>query len=311
MMSVNNKVIISCAVTGAIHTPSMSPHLPITPEEIITDSLAATEAGAAILHLHARNPEDGRPDQTPEGFSPFLSRIKQSSDAVINITTGGSPYMTVAERVAPAANHKPELASLNMGSMNFGLYPMLKRYKTFKFDWEREHLEGSKDLVFRNSFKDIEYVLETCYGNGTRFEFECYDVSHLYNLAHFADRGLVKPPFFVQSVFGLLGGIGAHHEDVMHMKRTADRLFGNDFRWSVLGAGANQFRVAAQAATLGGNVRVGLEDSVWAGRGELAISNAVQVRKVRNIIENLGLEVATPEEAREMLQLKGGDQVAF
>jgi len=289
----------------------MSPHLPITPEEIITDSLAAAEAGAAILHLHARNPEDGRPDQTPEGFSPFLSRIKQSSDAVINITTGGSPYMTVAERVAPAANHKPELASLNMGSMNFGLYPMLKRYKTFKFDWEREHLEGSKDLVFRNSFKDIEYVLETCYGNGTRFEFECYDVSHLYNLAHFADRGLVKPPFFVQSVFGLLGGIGAHHEDVMHMKRTADRLFGNDFRWSVLGAGANQFRVAAQAATLGGNVRVGLEDSVWAGRGELAISNAVQVRKVRNIIENLGLEVATPEEAREMLQLKGGDQVAF
>ena len=310
-MSANKKVIISCAVTGAIHTPSMSPHLPTTPEEIITDSLAATEAGAAILHLHARNPEDGRPDQTPEGFSPFLSRIKQSSDAVINITTGGSPYMTVAERVAPAANHKPELASLNMGSMNFGLYPMLKRYKTFKFDWEREHLEGSKDLVFRNSFKDIEYVLDTCYGNGTRFEFECYDISHLYNLAHFADRGLVKAPFFVQSVFGLLGGIGAHHEDVMHMKRTADRLFGNDFRWSVLGAGANQFRVAAQAATLGGNVRVGLEDSLWAGRGELATSNAVQVRKVRNIIENLGLEVATPDEAREMLQLKGGDQVAF
>jgi uncharacterized protein (DUF849 family) len=310
-MSVNNKVIISCAVTGAIHTPSMSPHLPITPEEIIMDSLAATEAGAAILHLHARNPEDGRPDQTPEGFSPFLARIKQSSNAVINITTGGSPYMTVAERVAPAAYHKPELASLNMGSMNFGLYPMLNRYKTFKFDWEREHLEGSKDLVFRNSFKDIEYVLATCYGNGTRFEFECYDISHLYNLAHFADRGLVKAPFFVQSVFGLLGGIGAHHEDVMHMKRTADRLFGNDFRWSVLGAGANQFRVAAQAATLGGNVRVGLEDSLWAGRGELATSNAVQVRKVRNIIENLGLEVATPEEAREMLQLKGGDQVAF
>jgi len=310
-MSENNKVIISCAITGAIHTPSMSPHLPITPEEIITDSLAATEAGAAILHLHARNPEDGRPDQTPEGFSPFLARIKQSSDAVINITTGGSPYMTVAERVAPAAFHKPELASLNMGSMNFGLYPMLNRYKTFKFDWEREHLEESKDLVFRNSFQDIEYVLATCYGNGTRFEFECYDISHLYNLAHFADRGLVKAPFFVQSVFGLLGGIGAHHEDVMHMKRTADRLFGNDFRWSVLGAGSNQFRVAAQAATLGGNVRVGLEDSLWAGRGELATSNAVQVRKVRNIIENLGLEVATPEEAREMLQLKGGDQVAF
>ena len=310
-MSSNNKIIISCAVTGAIHTPSMSPHLPITPEEIIADSLAAANAGAAILHLHARHPEDGRPDQTPEGFSPFLARIKQNSNAVINITTGGSPYMSVAERVAPAAYHKPELASLNMGSMNFGLYPMLKRYKTFKYDWERAHLEASKDLVFRNSFQDIEYVLETCYGNGTRFEFECYDISHLYNLAHFADRGLVKAPFFVQSVFGLLGGIGAHPEDVMHMKRTADRLFGSDFRWSVLGAGANQFRVATQAATLGGNVRVGLEDSLWAGKGELATSNAVQVCKIKSIIENLGLDVATPDEAREMLQLKGGDQVNF
>lgn len=310
-MSSNNKIIISCAVTGAIHTPSMSPHLPITPEEIIADSLAAADAGAAILHLHARHPEDGRPDQTPEGFSSFLARIKQNSNAVINITTGGSPYMSVAERVAPAAYHQPELASLNMGSMNFGLYPMLKRYKTFKHDWERAHLEASKDLVFRNSFQDIEYVLETCYGNGTRFEFECYDISHLYNLAHFADRGLVKAPFFVQSVFGLLGGIGAHPEDVMHMKRTADRLFGSDFRWSVLGAGANQFRVATQAATLGGNVRVGLEDSLWAGKGELATSNAVQVRKVKSIIENLGLDVATPDEAREMLQLKGGDQVNF
>ena len=310
-MSSNNKIIISCAVTGAIHTPSMSPHLPITPEEIIADSLAAANAGAAILHLHARHPEDGRPDQTPEGFSPFLARIKQNSNAVINITTGGSPYMSVAERVAPAAYHKPELASLNMGSMNFGLYPMLKRYKTFKYDWERAHLEASKDLVFRNSFQDIEYVLETCYGNGTRFEFECYDISHLYNLAHFADRGLVKAPFFVQSVFGLLGGIGAHPEDVMHMKRTADRLFGSDFRWSVLGAGANQFRVATQAATLGGNVRVGLEDSLWAGKGELATSNAVQVCKIKSIIENLGLDVATPDEAREMLQLKGCDQVNF
>jgi uncharacterized protein (DUF849 family) len=289
----------------------MSPHLPITPEAIIADSLAAADAGAAILHLHARHPEDGRPDQTPEGFSSFLARIKQNSNAVINITTGGSPYMSVAERVAPAAYHQPELASLNMGSMNFGLYPMLKRYKTFKHDWERAHLEASKDLVFRNSFQDIEYVLETCYGNGTRFEFECYDISHLYNLAHFADRGLVKAPFFVQSVFGLLGGIGAHPEDVMHMKRTADRLFGSDFRWSVLGAGANQFRVATQAATLGGNVRVGLEDSLWAGKGELATSNAVQVRKVKSIIENLGLDVATPDEAREMLQLKGGDQVNF
>ena len=305
------KVIITCAVTGSIHTPSMTPYLPVTPDEIAREAVAAAEAGAAILHLHARNPETGQPDQTPEAFAPFLGRIKQGTDAVINITTGGSPYMTVAERAAPAATYKPEVASLNMGSMNFGLYPMLQRYKEFRFDWERQHLEGSRDLVFRNSFKDIEYVLETCYGNGTRFEFECYDISHLYNLAHFADRGLVKAPFFVQSVFGLLGGIGAHPEDVLHMKRTADRLFGGDYRWSVLGAGANQMRVAAQAAALGGNVRVGLEDSIWAGKGELATSNAVQVRKVRQIIEGLGLAIATPDEAREMLSLKGGDGVAF
>lgn len=307
----SGKVIITCAVTGAIHTPSMSPYLPVTPEEIIADSLAAAEAGAAILHLHARNPLDGRPDQSPEGFAPFLSRIKQNTEAVINITTGGSPYMSVAERTAPASTYKPELASLNMGSMNFGLFPMLNRFKEFKHDWERAHLEGSRDLVFRNSFQDIEYVLQTCYGNGTRFEFECYDISHLYNLAHFADRGLVKAPFFVQSVFGLLGGIGGHPEDVLHMKRTADRLFGTEYRWSVLGAGANQFRIAAQSAALGGNVRVGLEDSLWAGKGELATSNAVQVEKVRKIIEGLGLSVATPDEARAILNLKGGDQVAF
>ena len=314
-MSNNNehagKVIITCAITGAIHTPSMSPHLPVTPEEITAEALAAAEAGAAVLHLHARNPHDGRPDQSPEGFAPFLPRVKQGTDAVVNITTGGSPYMSVEERAAPAAKYQPELASLNMGSMNFGLYPMLNRFKDFKHDWEREHLEGSRDLVFRNSFQDIEYVLETCYGNGTRFEFECYDISHLYNLAHFADRGLVKAPFFVQSVFGLLGGIGGHPEDVLHMKRTANRLFGDDYRWSVLGAGANQFRIATQAATLGGNVRVGLEDSLWAGKGELATSNAVQVQKVRNIIENLGLQVATPDEARAILSLKGSDQVAF
>jgi len=305
------KVIITCAVTGAIHTPSMTPHLPITPDQIASEAIAAAEAGASILHLHARDPETGQPDQSVEGFAEFLPRIKQASDAVINITTGGSPYMSVAERAAPAAHYQPEVASLNMGSMNFGLYPMLKRFKTFQFDWEKAHLEGSKDLVFRNSFQDIEYVLETCYGNGTRFEFECYDTSHLYNLAHFADRGLVKAPFFVQSVFGLLGGIGAHAEDVLHMKRTADRLFGDDFRWSVLGAGANQLRVAAQSAALGGNIRVGLEDSIWAGKGELATSNAVQVTKVRQIIEGLGFAVATPAEARTILSLKGGDLVNF
>jgi uncharacterized protein (DUF849 family) len=228
--SQSGKVIITCAITGAIHTPSMTPYLPVTADEIARSAIEAAEAGAAILHLHARNPETGQPDQTPEAFAPILGRVKQATGAVINITTGGSPYMSVSERAAPAATYRPEIASLNMGSMNFGLYPMLSRFTEFKFDWERQHLEGSRDLVFRNSFQDIEYVLETCYGHGTRFEFECYDIAHLYNLAHFADRGLVKAPYFVQSVFGLLGGIGSHPEDVLHMKRTADRLFGDDYR---------------------------------------------------------------------------------
>ena len=307
-----NKVIITCAVTGSIHTPTMSPHLPITPDEIADASIGAWEAGASIIHLHARNPEDGSPTPDPDVFMEFLPRVKQATDAVVNISTGGGHGMTVQQRLEAAVKASPEMTSLNMGSMNFGLFPILDKMSDFQHDWEPKYLENSRDFIFRNTFKDIEYILkELGEGHGTRFEFECYDISHLYNLAHFAERGLVKAPFFVQSVFGLLGGIGAHHEDIMHMKRTADRLFGDDFRWSVLGAGANQFRVAAQAATLGGNVRVGLEDSLWAGRGELATSNAVQVRKVRNIIENLGLEIATPEEARKMLQLKGGDQVAF
>jgi uncharacterized protein (DUF849 family) len=310
-VSIKGKTVITCAITGSIHTPTMTPHLPITPDEIASEAIAAAEAGAAILHLHARDPETGKPDQTPEAFARFLPRIKQGTNAAVNITTGGSPYMTVEERVRPAAEFKPEVASLNMGSMNFGLFPLLDKYKEFKHDWERQHLEGTRDMVFRNSFKDIEYVLETCYENNTRFEFECYDISHLYNLKHFADRGLVKPPFFIQSVFGILGGIGAHPEDVSHMKRTADRLFGSDYRWSVLGAGAAQLRVAAQAAAMGGNVRVGLEDSIWAGRGVLAKSNADQVKLARKIIEGLGLEVATPDEAREILSLKGGDAVNF
>ena len=310
-MATTGKVIITCAVTGAIHTPTMSPYLPITPDQITEAALGAAEAGASILHLHARDPETGRPDQTPEAFARFLPRIKQGTKAAINITTGGSPYMKVEERVKPAATFQPEVASLNMGSINFGLYHLVDKYKTFKFDWEKPHLEATKDLVFRNSFKDIEYILETCYGNGTRFEFECYDIAHLYNLAHFADRGLVKAPFFVQSVFGLLGGIGTHPEDVQHMKRTADRLFGSDYRWSVLGAGASQLRIAAQSAALGGNVRVGLEDSLWAGKGRLAKTNAEQVTMVRKIIEGLGLAVATPDEAREILSLKGGDNVNF
>jgi uncharacterized protein (DUF849 family) len=310
-LSRNRKVIITCAVTGAIHTPSMSPHLPVTPDEIVEHAVEAAEAGAAILHLHARDPETGKPDQTPEAFARFLPRIKQGSNAVINVTTGGSPYMRVEERVKPAATFKPEVASLNMGSINFALFHLLDRYKEFKHDWERQHLEATRDLVFRNSFKDIEYILETCYGNDTRFEFECYDIAHLYNTKHFLDRGLVKPPLFIQSVFGILGGIGTHPEDVMHMKRTADRLFGDQYRWSVLGAGSSQMRIAAHAAAMGANVRVGLEDSLWAGPGRLASSNAEQVRIARQIVEGLGLEIATPDEAREMLSLKGGDQVAF
>jgi len=271
--------------------------------------VAAAEAGAAILHLHARDPETGKPDQTVEAFARFLPRIKQQTGAVINITSGGSPYMKVEERILPAARFKPEVASLNMGSMNFGLFHLLDKYKEFQHPWEKEHLANTRDLVFRNTFKDIEYILETCYDNGTRFEFECYDIGHLYNLKHFLDRGLVKPPLFVQSVFGLLGGIGPHPEDVMHMKRTADRLFGEQYRWSVLGAGRHQLAIAAQAAAMGGNIRVGLEDSLWAGAGKLAISNADQVRLARSIIEGLGLEVASPDEAREILQLKGGDKV--
>jgi 3,5-dioxohexanoate:acetyl-CoA acetone transferase len=305
------KIIITCAVTGSIHTPSMSPHLPVTAAEIADAAVAAAEAGAAIVHLHARNPHDGRPDQTPGAFIPFLREIKRRSDVVINLTTGGSPFMSVAERVAPAATWKPEVASLNMGSMNFGLFPMLRRFKTFRFAWEPEMLENSRDLVFRNSFKDIDYVLRTLNETGARYEFECYDTSHLYNLHYFFQEGLVKPPLFIQTVFGLLGGIGPHPDDVMHMKRTADRLFGAHFRWSVLGAGRAQMPVASMAAAMGGNVRVGLEDSLWIGAGKLADSNAQQVRQVRKIIESLGLEVATPDEAREMLELKGPDKVAF
>ena len=305
------KVVITCAVTGAIHTPSMSPHLPVTAEEIAEAAIGAAEAGAAVVHLHARDPETGKPDQTPEAFEPFLKVIKQRCDAVINITTGGSPFMTVEDRVRPAKVFAPEVASLNMGSINFGLYPMLERFTEFKHDWEREHLENSRDLVFRNSFKEIEYVLRTLGDNGTRFEFECYDIAHLYNLAHFLDRGLVKPPLFVQSVFGILGGIGGHEEDVIHMKRTADRLFGDQYRWSVLGAGKNQMRIAALSVAMGGNLRVGLEDSLWAGPGMLAESNAQQVKIARSLVEGLGLEIASPAEAREILDLKGGDKVDF
>ncbi|CAN5428520.1 3-keto-5-aminohexanoate cleavage protein [soil metagenome] len=306
-----SKVIISCAITGSIHTPSMSPHLPVTAAQIAESALGAAEAGAAIVHLHARNEQDGRPDQSPEAFEPFLKVIKQASDVVVNLTTGGSPYMPVEERVRPAAVWKPEVASLNMGSMNFGLFPMLKRYKTFQHEWEPAMLEGSHDLVFRNSFKDIRYALETLNETGARYEFECYDTSHLHNLHYFWTEGLVKAPLFIQTCFGLLGGIGAHPEEVLHMKRTADRLFGDNYRWSVLGAGASQMKVAAHAAAMGGHVRVGLEDNLWLDKGVLAPTNAAQVTRVRQILEGLGLEIATPADTREILSLKGGDQVGF
>lgn len=311
MAKSSRKVIVTCAITGGIHTPSMSQHLPVTADEIVDQAIQAAEAGAAILHLHARNPEDGRPTQDPEAFAQFLPRIKQATDAVLNLTTGGSPTMTVEERLQPAVKFAPEVASLNMGSMNFGLYPMLGRYEKFQHEWELAYLEKTRDTVFKNTFKDIEHILDRCGGNGTRFEFECYDTSHLYNLAHFRDRGLVMGPLFIQTVFGILGGIGTHPDDVVHMKRTADRLFGDDYVWSVLGAGRFQIPITTMAASMGGNVRVGLEDSLWDGPGKLAESNAAQVRRIRQVLGGLGLEVATAAEAREMLTLKGGDQVNF
>jgi len=310
-MASEKKVIITCAVTGAIHTPTMSPYLPITSQQIAEGAIGAAQAGAAIVHLHARDPSNGKPIQNEKAFAQFLPQIKANSNVVINITTGGAPTMSPEERLQPAMKLKPELASLNMGSMNFGLYEMLGRYKEFKYDWERPYLAESDERIFKNTFRDIAYILESCSGNGTRFEIECYDIGHLYTAAHFLDRGLVKPPLFIQSVFGLRGGIGPHPEDVLHMKRTADRLFGDSYLWSVLGAGRNQMFIAAQSAVMGGNVRVGLEDSLWLGRGTLAKSNAEQVAKVRRILEEIGLQIATPDEARTMLQLKGGNNVAF
>lgn len=310
-MALRSKAIITCAVTGAIHTPSMSPHLPVTADEIATAAIDAAKAGAAILHLHARDPSDGRPSQDPELFRPFLSAIKAATNAVINITTGGSPHMSVEERMRPATTFKPELASLNMGSMNFGLFPMLNRFKEFKHPWERENLEKSRDLVFKNTFQDIENILKLGKANGTRFEFECYDISHLNNLKHFLDRGLVQAPLFVQSVFGILGGIGSDPEDLMHMHRTATRLFGDRFCWSILGAGRGQIPLATMGAAMGANVRVGLEDSLWIGPGRLAASSAEQVARIRVILEALNIDVATPDEAREILQLKGAENVGF
>jgi len=311
MAAAQGKVIITCAVTGSIHTPSMSPYLPVTPEEIAAAAIGAAQAGAAIVHLHARNPKDGSPTQDPALFRQFLPKIKAASDVVVNLTTGGAPTMSIEERLQPALRLKPEVASLNMGSMNFGLYEMLGRYKEFKHDWEKPYLAGSDERIFKNSFRDIAYILQSCADNDTRFEIECYDIGHLYTAAHFLERRLLKPPLFIQSVFGIRGGIGPHPEDVLHMKRTADRLFGDAYYWSVLGAGRNQMFIAAMSAVMGGNVRVGLEDSLWLGRGQLAESNAAQVSKARRILEELGFAVASPNDAREMLKLKGARNVAF
>lgn len=307
----SNKVIITCAITGSIHTPSMSSHLPITPEEIANEAVFAAEAGAAIVHLHARDPLDGRPVQDPNLFRQFATNIKQRSDVVLNFTTGGAPTMSIEERLQPALQLKPEVASLNMGSMNFGLFPMLNRFKKFKYDWEEPYLKDSDGRIFKNTFKDIQFILESCKENKTRFEIECYDIGHLYTAAHFLEQQILEPPLFIQSVFGILGGIGPHPEDVLQMKRTADRLFGKDYVWSVLGAGKNQIPIATMSTVLGGNVRVGLEDSIWNGPGKLAKSNVDQVKRIRSIVEALSLEIATPNEAREILHLKGKNNTGF
>ena len=306
-------VIITCAPTGGIHTPTMSPHLPITPAEIATASIEAAEAGASIIHLHARHPETGKPDPRLELFGQFLPVIKQATDAVVNISTGGGLGMSMDERLLAATSVSPEMASLNMGSMNFGIFPMLQKYTEFQHDWERPFLEMTEDFIFPNTFKTIRYAIEKLGGeHGTKFEFECYDLGHLYNVKWFVDQQIIKPPFFIQMVFGILGGVGADPDHLTHMHNTADKLFGSEnYEWSVLAAGRHQMRFATQSAMRGGNLRVGLEDSLFIGKGELAKSNAQQVTRIREIIENLGLTVATPTEARARLALKGGDQVRF
>ena len=310
-MAASNKVIITCAVTGAIHTPTLSEALPYTPEQIASQAIEAAHAGAAIIHLHARNPHDGSPTGDPEVFAQFLPAIHHQTDAVINLTTGGSPDMTPEQRLAAALRFKPEMCSLNMGSMNFAFHGMGAKVSHWRFPWEKRYIEDSEGFIFRNTFKDVRRVYELMSDYGTRYEHECYDIGHLYNLAYFLDRGLARPPLFVQSVLGILGGIGAEPDNVVFMRRTADRLFGKDYVWSVLAAGKHQMPIITQAAMLGGNVRVGLEDSLFIGRGQLAASNAEQVRKIRGILTQLGFEVATPAEARSLLALKGKGAVAL
>lgn len=307
-----SRIIISCAITGSIHTPSMSPYLPITAEQIAEQSIAAAEAGAAILHLHARDPVDGRPSARPEDFMAFLPTIKSQCNAVINLTTGGSAIMTLDDRLAGAMAAEPEMCSLNMGSMNFALYPAAARISEWRYDWEQPFLQNTDDMVFKNTPRDIQRILlEMGEQRGARFEFECYDVSHLYMLRHFVDRSLVRMPCFIQFVLGVLGGIGADADHLIHLKHTADKLFGDDYRFSVLAAGRHQMPLTTLSATLGGHVRVGLEDSLMISRGTLATSNAEQVSKIRHLLGELGHDIATADEARELLGLKGADQTAF
>jgi uncharacterized protein (DUF849 family) len=312
MAAPRKKVIITCAVTGSIHTPTMTPYLPITPNEIAEGAIGAYEAGASIIHLHARDPKDGKPTPSADVFMQFLPRIKQSTNAVINLTTGGGLNMTVQQRLEAPLKAKPEMCSCNMGSMNFGLYHLAPRYKEWKHPWEKTYLENTKDFIFRNTFQDMEFMMkELGEAHGTKFEFECYDIGHLYNLAHILDQKWVKPPLFVQSIFGILGGIGADPENLDHMKRIADKLFGNDYHWSVLAAGRHQMAFTTMAGIYGGHVRVGIEDSIYVGKGQLAKSNAEQVSKIRGILEGLGMDIATADEAREMLDLKGASNVGF
>ena len=309
MTEVQGKVIITCAVTGSIHTPTLSDALPYRPIDIAGQAIAAAEAGAAILHLHARDPETGAPSGDPDIFKRFLEPIHAGCDAIINLTTGGSPDMSVEERLKASLRFAPEMCSLNMGSMNFAFHGMGRKVTNWKFDWEKPYIENSEAFIFRNSFRDIARICQLMGDLGTRFEHECYDIGHLYNLAYFLDHGLVKPPLWIQSVFGILGGIGADPDNVMFMRRTADRLFGKDYVWSVLAAGKSQMPILTQAALMGGHVRVGLEDSLYIARGQLAVSNAEQVTKIRQIVEAQGFEIATPAEARKMLALKGRDAV--
>jgi len=309
MPRANRKVILTCAVTGSMHTPTMSEYLPLTPKQIRDESIAAAQAGASVLHLHARNPIDGSPTGDPDVYAQYLPAIHEATDAVINLTTGGSPTMSVEERLAAAARFEPEMCSLNMGSLNFAIFPIANRYTNWKFDWEEDYVRNSDDFIFRNTFRDIEVIMNTMGSKGTKFEHECYDVGHLYNLAHFMDRGLIKAPLFIQSVFGILGGIGAEIDNLMFMRRTADRLFGDDYVWSVLAAGKSQIPLVTQGVLMGGHARVGLEDSLFLNPGELAKSNVDQIEKISRILEEYNVDIATPAEARDMLGLKGKDNI--